>query len=207
MSKQFDFLEEMDEQHSFRITDSSRRGRHGFVRPISPQFERAKVARPAPVATDSPAVAASPPEAIPAPLVPQAPPAVPRVITTRDDLVDLIRRRRDELGITHETIDHLTGWASGYASKVLSPEPLKNLGAKGLSLVLEALALGIVRVEFVEDPEQAARMRPRWVRRLRPHMRTRRTRGALLAERQQQMLTSTTENTDVETPPKLSPEG
>ncbi|WP_426608980.1 hypothetical protein [Bradyrhizobium sp. McL0616] len=61
---------------------------------------------------------ASEPEAAPAPL--GAPPAVPRIITNGDDLVDLIRRRGDELGITHETIDHITGWASGYASK-LSP--------------------------------------------------------------------------------------
>ncbi len=144
---------------------------------------------------------------MPAPPVALEAPAVPRIVTTRDELLDLIRRRRDELGITHETIDHITGWASGYASKVLSPEPLKNLGPKSLFLVLEALALGIARVEFVEDAERATKMRSRWVQRLRPQMKPRRTRGALLAERQQQMLASTTEVNNDETPSKLPPEG
>ncbi|TYO64632.1 hypothetical protein FXV83_20760 [Bradyrhizobium hipponense] len=122
-------------------------------------------------------------------------------------MLDLIRRRRDALSLTHETIDHLTGWASGYASKVLSPEPLKRLGPQSLGLILGALALGIARIEFVEDPEIAARMRSRWVPRLRPKMRPRRTRGALLNARGQKTVTATTEDNNVETPPELPPEG
>lgn len=174
---------------------------------VSPQFERAKAARETLIeaASEPSPAAASAPEAAPAPS--GEPPVLPRVISTGDELVDLIRRRRDELGITHETIDHLTGWASGYASKLLSPEPMKGLGKQSLSLVLDALALGIARIEFVEDPTVAARMRPRWLRRKRPQMRPRRTSGALLAERQQQMLKSTSEDTNDKTTSELPPKG
>lgn len=162
----------------------------------SPTMLHAKVAREAPA--DSP----SEPEAIP--------PAVPRLITSVDDLLDLLRRRRDELDLTHDTIDHIAGWASGYASKTLSPEPLKGLGEKSLGLLLDVLALGIARVEIVEDPEKVVRMRRRWTRRVRPRMRPRRTRsqltGALLDKSSKQTLASTTETANVETPSELPPQ-
>ncbi|MET4018148.1 hypothetical protein [Bradyrhizobium sp. S3.2.12] len=209
MSEQLDLLEEIDEQNAYPVNVGSgekKRWRAGCLS-VSPQFQRAKVARAAPVeaAPETPPATASEPEAAPEP--PSVPAAVPRIITTRDDLLDLLRRRRDELGLTHETIDHLTGWASGYASKVLSPEPIKNLGEQSLGLVLAALGLGIARIEFIEDPEIAARMRPRWTQRLRPKMRPRRTRGALLNARGQKTVTSTTEDNNVEAPPELPPQG
>ncbi|WP_426608979.1 hypothetical protein [Bradyrhizobium sp. McL0616] len=84
---------------------------------------------------------------------------------------------------------------------------MKRLGEQSLGLVLDALALGIARIEFVEDPEMTARMRRRWVRRRRPHMRPRRTRGALLAAREEGMFASTTEDNNVETPSELPTEG
>ncbi|WP_369723085.1 hypothetical protein AB8Z38_03090 [Bradyrhizobium sp. LLZ17] len=182
MGEQLDLLEEIIGQSAFTSNEGTRgeqRWRAGALS-VPPQFERAKAARAAPVQAEftPPPANASAPAAAPA--GPGEPPAVPRVVTTPDELLDLIRRRRDALSLTHESIDHLTGWASGYASKVLSPEPLRRLGPQSLSLILGALALGIARVEFVEDPEIAARMRSRWVPRLRPKMRPRRTRGALL---------------------------
>lgn len=209
MSEQLDLLEEIDEQNAFSTNVGSgekKRWVAGCLS-VSPQFQRAKVARAAPVeaAPEAPPATASAPEAAPEP--PGESPAVPRIITTRDDLLDLLRRRRDELGLTHETIDHLTGWANGYASKLLSPEPIKNLGEQSLGLVLAALGLGIARIEFVEDPELAARMRSRWTQRLRPKMRPRRTRGALLTARGQQTVTSTTEDNNVETQIEFPTEG
>lgn len=195
MAEQLDLLDEFEAS-----TGSSRRVTFYSV---APQFARAKVERAAPAVEAAPPLppTASEPEA-PAP---SPEPALPRIITTRDELLDLIRRRRDELGITHMTIDALTGWASGYASKVLSPEPLRGLSAGSLDLLMGALALGIARVEFVEDPDQAERMRSRWEQRLRPPMRPRRTRGALLADRQQQMLASTMETANVETASEFPP--
>ena len=94
---------------------------------------------------------------------------LPLNIKTRDELLQVIRDRRDELNISHLTIDGLAGWADGYASKLLAPTPIKNLGPMSLGALLSALALGIVTVTIAEDPEQAARMVHRWTpRRRRP---------------------------------------
>ncbi len=93
---------------------------------------------------------------------------IPTVVTSKAELVEVIRRRRDELGITHATIDAITGWADGYCSKLMCDPPMKNFGEMSLGLVLGALALGIARVEIVEDPAQAERVRGRWVKRKRP---------------------------------------
>jgi hypothetical protein len=45
---------------------------------------------------------------------------------------------------------------------LLAPVRQKRMGAKSLPLVLQALALQIVRVEIAEDLGQAAKLRPRW---------------------------------------------
>ena len=205
MSRQLEIFEDIADQMSVAQNVGCRdpRGKM-FGRPqLSPGLLHAKVAREPSAAPEvlpaAPVNSPSSPDPVPA--------AVPRVITTPDELLDMLRQRRDELGLTHETIDHIAGWASGYCSKVLSPEPLKGLGGKGLGLVLDALALGIARIEFVEDPALADRMRRRWTKRLRPKMRPRRTRsslsGALLDKGSGQTLASTTEIADVETPPEL----
>ena len=64
-----------------------------------------------------------------------------------DDLVAAIRARRDELEVTHETIDTVSGVASGYASKLLADPPIKRRGMISLSAVLGALGLMLVVVE------------------------------------------------------------
>jgi len=203
MSRQLEIFEDIAEQMSLAPNVGERDPRAKGWLKLSPGLGHAKIFR-------EPAAA---PEAVPtspadSPAAPEAIPAVPRVVTTHEELLDLLRRRRDDLGLTHETIDHIAGWASGYCSKVLSPEPLKGLGEQSLALVLDVLALGIARIEIVEDPEQAARMRPRWTRRLRPKMRARRTRselsGALLDKQPGQTLASTTETAANEAAPQLS---
>jgi hypothetical protein len=83
-------------------------------------------------------------------------------IKSRDELLQVIRARRDALNISHETIDGLTGLPDGYSSKLLAPTPIKNLGPMSLGALLSALALGIVTVTIDEDPEQAAKMVNRW---------------------------------------------
>lgn len=196
-SEQFDWLEEIADQTAFATNVGERGQNRQSPLRISPGIMRAKPAHP-PV--DSPAESTPAPTAA-EPII-QPAPVLPRVVTTPEELLALLRSRRDELEITHELIDQLTGWADGYASKVLSPEPIKGLGEKGLGLVLDALALGIARIEIVEDPELAAKMRPRWTKRRRPTMRPRRTRselsGALLDQRDAEKLPSTTELEHVE---------
>jgi hypothetical protein len=210
MIRQLDFLEDIADSTSFAPNPGERSPnapKRVLRLGISPMMLHAKVAReasPVPIAAEtSPVDSAGSSEGIPR--------TVPRTVTTHDELVEMLRARRDELEITHEVIDDITGWASGYASKVLSPEPLRNIGERALSLLLKTLALGIAKVEFVEDPELAARMRPRWTKRRRPPMRTRRTRSALksalLSESPQQTVASTTEDTTSdETPHEFSSE-
>jgi hypothetical protein len=94
---------------------------------------------------------------------------VRRWVGTREELRALVCDRRDELNLAHTTIDAISGVPDGYTGKCLAPDPVRNFGAVSLAAILGALALRIVRVEIAEDPEQAARMRPRWTpRRRRP---------------------------------------
>jgi hypothetical protein len=87
-----------------------------------------------------------------------------RLIRDLDDLVEAIRARRDELNISHETIDHLAGLQSGYAGKLLAPVPIRRLGPMSLAAVLGALGVGLI---MVEDVEAVERVRGRWKKRRR----------------------------------------
>jgi hypothetical protein len=121
----------------------------------------------------------------------------PRIVRSREEIVAVLRERREELNISYETIDAVAGWADGYASKIFAPTPMKNLGPSSLAAILGALALGIARVELIEDPEQAARVGKRWT----PRKRQRKLQqvGALLDQRDQQTLSSTNGDDDVQT--------
>ena len=75
------------------------------------------------------------------------------------------RRRIRELGITHETVDHLAGLPSGCTSKLMCDPPMKNPGPIAIKALCGALAIGFVPVV---DEDQAARVRARWTPRKRP---------------------------------------
>lgn len=92
----------------------------------------------------------------------------PKVVSSIPELLDVIRDRRAEVDVSFETLDHVSGVQPGYSAKVLSPDPVRGLGPISLPALLGALALGIARVEIVEDLEQAKLMRPRWRPRRRP---------------------------------------
>lgn len=91
----------------------------------------------------------------------------PKIVTSIPELVAAVCERRDELGLTNATIDHVAGLTDRYASKLLGPARVKNFGEMSLRSVLDALALGVAVVVLTEDPEQAARMSKRWVKRKR----------------------------------------
>jgi hypothetical protein len=82
-----------------------------------------------------------------------------------NQLLEAIRARRDALGITHHTIDAVSGVADGYASKLLCDPPLKHLGAASLGCILGALGLQLV---VTEDPDGFRRVKPMLTRRKRP---------------------------------------
>jgi hypothetical protein len=57
------------------------------------------------------------------------------------ELLQTIRDRVSELGITHETLDAVAGLQSGYASKLLANPPIKRMGAFTQFIVLQALGM------------------------------------------------------------------
>jgi hypothetical protein len=75
-----------------------------------------------------------------------APRALAR-IEHSEALLAAIRRRVDELQITHEIIDHRSGFQSGYSSKLLSDPPQRRLGHFSLFVLLQTLGLDMVLVE------------------------------------------------------------
>lgn len=91
----------------------------------------------------------------------------PMVVSSEAELLDVVRARRDELYLSHETIDDLAGLSDRYFSKLVGPDPDRGFGEMSLKAVLGALALGVAVVVLIEDPEQARRMQPRWERQRR----------------------------------------
>jgi hypothetical protein len=87
------------------------------------------------------------------------------MIRSMPDLLAALRTRRDELQITHETIDDVAGWPSGYCGKLLAENPIKNLGWVSFGLALDSMGVALVMIENVE---QRKLVEKRWVRRERP---------------------------------------
>lgn len=79
-------------------------------------------------------------------------------------LIEALRARKDELGLSNETVDDLAGFTAGHADKLLGPTQRKSLGPLSLGLLLRVLAVKIV---LVEDTEAAAAMDRRWDQRKR----------------------------------------
>src|SRR6476646_10708215 len=94
-------------------------------------------------------------------------PALPDVQMIRgmEDLLAALRARRDQLQLTHERLDDISGLPSGYIGKLLAPVPIKNLGWLSFGLALDALGVALV---MVENPDQIKRVENRWIPRERP---------------------------------------
>lgn len=94
-------------------------------------------------------------------------PALPDVplIRSMPDLLAALRARRDELQLTHERLDDIAGWPSGYCGKLLAENPIKNLGWVSFGLALDSMGVALV---LVENPAQVRLVEKRWIRRERP---------------------------------------
>jgi hypothetical protein len=79
-------------------------------------------------------------------------------VASYSDLHRLLRGRANELGLSRESLDAVSGLQPGYSAKLLSPRPQKRLGVTSLPLLLEALA---VRLILVADDEKAADLHKR----------------------------------------------
>lgn len=86
-----------------------------------------------------------------------------RLIRNMPGIVGAIRARIEELGLTYETVDAISGLPDRYTAKLMCG--MRNPGAKAVDMLCGALALGFVAVV---DDEQAASVSSRWVRRKRP---------------------------------------
>jgi hypothetical protein len=88
-------------------------------------------------------------------------------IRSRDDLVAIVRRRQEELGVACLTVDEVAGLASGHFAKLTSQ--VKGFGFLSMFLVLEALGL---RIRIEEDPEAKSKLASRWSSRDDRYVRT-----------------------------------
>jgi hypothetical protein len=92
-------------------------------------------------------------------------PPLTQPIRSMPELIDAIRARRDELNLSHETIDSISGMPNGYTSKLLAPKPIRGFGYESFGAVLGALGLAVT---VMPDAESTKRVQNRWVKRKRP---------------------------------------
>jgi len=84
------------------------------------------------------------------------------VIGSRDDLVEVLRARKDELGLSNEFIEEALLMTSGGADKILGPTRQKGLS---WPVAFDMVELFGGKLVFQIDPATEARMRQRWERR------------------------------------------
>jgi hypothetical protein len=90
-------------------------------------------------------------------------PRILAVVYEYADLLNALRNRRDELQVSHTTIDDVSGLSSGYSSKVLCDPPIKGLGPVSLGPMLGVLGIKIL---LVEDYEMLLRVQKQFTKRI-----------------------------------------
>lgn len=96
----------------------------------------------------------------------EPPPIAGRVLgiaKCHDDVVDLWRARKDELGLSDAFFDELSGLAVGQGAKIMGPSRVKSFGKLVFDIFNQTLAVKFV---MVEDVEAAMAMEGRWQRRM-----------------------------------------
>jgi hypothetical protein len=91
--------------------------------------------------------------------------SAPHVVATVSDhnqLLEAIRRRIQELGLSYEVVNDLAGLQENYLTKVISNPPPKRMSPFTQFLILQALGL---RIKQEEDPELIEKLRGRWTKR------------------------------------------
>jgi hypothetical protein len=84
------------------------------------------------------------------------------VIRNRDDLVEALRSRKDELGLSNGFVEHQLQLGDGACDKAIGPTQRKGMSIPVLLDMVELFGLSlIIRI----DAETEARMQERWERR------------------------------------------
>jgi hypothetical protein len=84
------------------------------------------------------------------------------VIHSRSDLVDALRSRKEELGLSNSFVEAQLQMTDGGCDKVLGPTQERGLS---VPVMLDMLELFGARLVIQVDAESEARMRTRWERR------------------------------------------
>lgn len=74
-----------------------------------------------------------------------------------NDLVDALRARKAELGLSDDVLDEVAGLTKGHTNKVLGPSRERGIGAATLEAYLIALAIDLV---MVENAKKLVEMQP-----------------------------------------------
>jgi hypothetical protein len=82
--------------------------------------------------------------------------------TSHNELIAVMRQRKDALGLSNGWIDDALSLADGHTDKILGPAQERGLTQLTLDGMLSVLALKLV---VAEDDTAATRMRPLWERR------------------------------------------
>ena len=91
-------------------------------------------------------------------------------IRSYNDLLDVLVARKNELGLSNETLEEIAGVTRGHVDKVFGPSREKRMGWFLFGLILPSLALKLLAV--VDEP-QAKLMHARWERRNTKQIRVR----------------------------------
>jgi hypothetical protein len=89
-----------------------------------------------------------------------------------DDLVESLRQRAAQLGVSYRILEEVAGLAEGCVGKYLSDTRARHFTVDSLLQITGALA---VRTVFVEDVEQLRRMQPLYETRNELKVRARRS--------------------------------
>jgi hypothetical protein len=84
------------------------------------------------------------------------------VIRNRDDLIEALRSRKDELGLSNAFMEDQLQMADGHCDKVLGPTQRKGMSIPVMLDIVELLGAALV---IKIDAETEARMQERWERR------------------------------------------
>jgi hypothetical protein len=102
-----------------------------------------------------------------------------RVVNDYESLIEICRQRADELALSREGIDVLSGCAPGLAGKILGHRQAKKLGPTTLKPILQALGLKLLVIEddhetsltlSVREPVKSSQQRMNNTSRLTPKL-------------------------------------
>jgi hypothetical protein len=84
------------------------------------------------------------------------------LVTTVDELIEALRSRKDELGLSNAFVEAQLQMADGHCDKLLGPTRRKGMS---VAVLLDIIELFGAQLVIQVDAETEARMRERWERR------------------------------------------